>query len=130
MLAKEEFEQIDIDSFFEPAEVSKKQQAEKAEIFTKRQRELLNQFMPVIISKDKEKASIFFNRIADLELMANSVAKFPSLLERHELAGGTRTPTTLTDSLIKHNDARQNFATPIKSNFGKKSLSCKNTHFV
>ena len=92
MLAKEEFEQIDIDSFFEPAEVSKKQQAEKVEIFTKRQRELLNQFMPVIIAKDKEKASIFFNRIADLELMANSVAKFPSLLERHELAGGTRTP--------------------------------------
>ena len=128
MLAKEEFEQIDIDSFFEPAEVSKKQQAEKAEIFTKRQRELLNQFMPVIIAKDKEKASIFFNRIADLELMANSVAKFPSLLERHELAGGTRTPTTLTDSLIKHNDAGDRILRlPSKAILGKSLLVAK-TH--
>jgi hypothetical protein len=127
MLNTEEFEQIDINSFFDSSELVDKNKV-KAEIFTKRQRDLLNQLMPLIMSQDKEKAAIFFNRIADLELMATSVAKFPSLLERHELAGGTRTPTTLTDSLIKHNDAGDRILRlPSKAILGKSLLVAK-TH--
>ena len=128
MNTEENFEQIDINSFFEPAEVSKKEQAEKAEIFTKKQRDLLNQIMPVIMQNDKERSEIFYNRIADLELMANSVAKFPSLLERHEIASGTRTPTTLTDSLIKHReDGDRILRLPSKAILGKSLLVAK-TH--
>jgi len=127
MQKSENFEQIDINSFFDSSEQINNNVA-KAETFTKRQRDLLNQFMPIIMENDKERAGIFFNRIADLELMATSVAKFPSLLERHELAGGTRTPTTLTDSLIKHNDAGDRILRlPSKAILGKSLLVAK-TH--
>ena len=99
-----EFEQVDINAFIEPAEISKREEAEKAEVFTQKQRDLLNQIMPILLQNDKERYELFLNRIVDMENIASSVAKFPSLLERRELAGGTRTRANLIESLIKHKD--------------------------
>ena len=62
MLETEEFEQIDINSFFDSSELVDKNK-DKAEIFTKRQRDLLNQLMPLIMSQDKEKAAIFLTEL-------------------------------------------------------------------
>ena len=123
-----DFEQVDISTFFEPTEIDKKEEALKAEIFTKRQRDLLNQLMPVLLTHDKSRYELFVNRIADLESMGSSVAKFPSLLESHELASGTRTRNTLIDSLIKHqDDGDRMLRLPSKSVLGKSLLVAK-TH--
>lgn len=123
-----EFEQIDINSFFDDSQPEQVKNPEKVEVFTQRQKDLLNEFLPVIMSTDSEKANIFLNRIADLEGVASSIANFPSLLEKHELTGGTRTPTTLIDSLIKHQDAGDRiFQLPSKAILGKGLLVAK-TH--
>ena len=86
--------------------------------------------MPKILS-DKEQAAVFLNRIEDMEDIAQSIAKFPSLLERHELTGGggTRTPTILIESLVKHagDNGDRIFQLPSKAILGKSLLVAK-TH--
>ena len=122
------FEQVDLNSFFEPAEIDRNSEFDNAEVFTKRHHNLMNQFMPIILEKDKSHYEIFINRIADLKNIANSVARFPSLLERHELAGGTRTRTILIESLIKHkDDGDRILRLPSKAILGKSLLVAK-TH--
>lgn len=126
-MEQSEFEQVDITSFF--GEEEKEPVQEKAEVFTKKQQSLINQLMPVLLS-DKEHAATFFNRMEDMEDMAKSIAKFPSLLEGHELTGGVRrTPTILIDSLVKHaNDQGDRiFQLPSKAVLGKSLLVAK-TH--
>lgn len=120
------FEQIDINSFIETDENDKKNDVVKAEVFTSRQKDLINQILPVVLQNDKPHYEIFLNRIADLENIATSVARFPSLLERHELAGGTRTRTTLIESLIKHqDDGDRTLRLPSKAMLGKSLLVAK-----
>lgn len=123
-----EFENIDISSFIEPTEADKKVDSARVEIFTKRQKDLINQVFPIIQSHDKEHYEIFLNRIADMENIASSIARFPSLLEKHELAGGTRTRTILIESLIKHqDDGDRILRLPAKAILGKSLLVAK-TH--
>ena len=120
------FEQVDITSFLEEQDTSQKNDFVKTDIFTSRQKDMLNQILPVVQQNDKAKYEIFINRIADLENIANSVARFPSLLERSELAGGTRTRTTLIESLIKHQDAGdRTLQLPSKAMLGKSLLVAK-----
>ncbi len=128
MTENENFEQVDINSFFEDTNSQEKEKLQKVEVFTQRQKDLMNEFLPLVMASDSEKATNFLNRIADLEEIANSVARFPSLLERHELVGGTRTPTTLIDSLIKHQDEGDRILRlPSKAILGKGLLVAK-TH--
>lgn len=128
MQTTSEFEQIDIDSFFDTNEQQNKESSKRVEIFTERQSSLLNKFLPIVQERNKEKAEIFLNRIVDLEFLSNAVARFPSLLERHELAGGTRTPTSLIDSLIAHQGQRDStLHLPSKAVLGKGLLVAK-TH--
>ena len=47
------FEQVDLNSFFEPAEIDKNSEFDNAEVFTKRQRDLMNQFMPALLEKEE-----------------------------------------------------------------------------
>ena len=98
------FEDIDLADFLGEQASDASSGIQQGELFTERQHKLLNEILPMIQKINKEKYEIFINRIADLESMANSVAKFPSLLGRSELAGGTRTRDTLIESLIKHQD--------------------------
>jgi len=122
------FEQVDINSFFEPAEIDQKAEVEKTEVFTQKQRDLINQVMPVLMETDRERYEFFINRIADLQDLAASIAKFPSLLEHHELAEGTRTRTTLINSLLKHlDDGDRTLRLPSKAVLGKSLLVAK-TH--
>lgn len=128
METTENFEQVDINSFFEPAEIDQKAELERTEVFTPKQRDLINQVMPVLMETDRERYEFFINRITDLQDLASSIAKFPSLLEHHELAGGTRTRTTLINSLLKHlDDGDRTLRLPSKAVLGKSLLVAK-TH--
>lgn len=121
----ENFEQVDINSFFDsPSEM--KAESTKVVIFTKKQQALLNQIIPIIQEHSKETAESFINRIVDLENLASAINRFPSLLERHSIIGNIRTPTSLIDSLIDHLDSGDStLQLPSKANLGKGLLIAK-----
>jgi len=119
------FEQIDINSFFDenPAEPQKQ---EELSLLSDRERDLIHRFMPLVKEKDEDRWKIFKDRLDDLEGLAKAMSHFPSLLERHELAGGTRTPTILISSLIKHLDEGDaTLQLPSKAILGKAFLVAK-----
>ena len=119
------FEQIDLSAFFDEQSLSP-DQAEKAEMLTTQQKQLIQEVMPLIKQIDPEKAKSFQQRLDALESLAQSVAKFPSLLERHELIGGMRTPNSLIDSLIDHQYAGDStIQLPSKAMLGKGLLVAK-----
>ncbi len=125
MSDKGEFVSVDINSFFdtEPQEQNKDHEIS---LLTPQERTLIDQFMPLVKEKDEERWQIFNDRLHDLEQLAKAVARFPSLLERHELAGGTRTPTILISSLIKHLDEGDaTLQLPSKAILGKGFLVAK-----
>lgn len=122
-----DFEQVDISTFFDQ-ESEVPQTAQNAEVFTENQKKLVNGILQVIKTIDKDKAENFQERLKDLETLAQAVARFPSLLERHNLIGGERTPTSLIDSLIDHQDAGDTtLQLPSKAVLGKGLLVAK-TH--
>ena len=90
----QEFEQIDINSFLDHT-TEDADSADNNGAFTDRQNDLINQLLDYTKENDKEHYQTFVNRIMDLNSIDSSVSKFPSLLERSELSGGTRTRTTL-----------------------------------
>lgn len=125
MLEKSQFEQVDISSFFDTSEESLST-TEKVEMLTERQKELINEILPFIKSIDPEKSLSFENRINDLEALAQAQGRFPSLLEKHDLVGGTRTPNSLIESLIDHQDAGDStLQLPSKAMLGKGLLVAK-----
>lgn len=120
-----QFEQVDISSFFETSDTSI-EASEKIEMLTDRQKKLINEIFPIIKSIDPEKARNFENRINDLEALAQAQGRFPSLLEKHDLVGGTRTPASLIESLIDHQDAGDStLQLPSKAMLGKALLVAK-----
>ena len=121
----DDFEQIDLNTFFDSQDANPVHD-EKAEMLTTRQKNLIQEVMPQIKAVDPEKAENFQERLEALEALAQAVAKFPSLLERHELIGGMRTPTSLIDSLIDHQDAGDaTLQLPSKAMLGKGLLVAK-----
>ena len=127
MESTKDFEQVDISTFFDQ-ESEVPQSTQNAEVFTDNQKKLVNGILPVIKEVDKDKAENFQERVKDLEQLARAVARFPSLLERHNLIGGERTPTSLIDSLIDHQDAGDaTLQLPSKAVLGKGLLVAK-TH--
>ncbi len=124
-LNAQEFEQVDISSFFDSeTEVSKEDS--KVVIFTKKQHDLVNEIIPIVQKNNKATAESFINRIVDLEALASAINRFPSLLERHSIIGDVRTPTSLIDSLIDHmNNGDSTLQLPSKANLGKGLLIAK-----
>ncbi|MBS7261661.1 MAG: hypothetical protein KIG91_08420 [Treponema sp.] len=120
------FEHVDINSFFDEAPQDDLQKQEELSLLSDRERTLINKFMPLVKEKDEERWKIFNERLHDLEQLAKAMSHFPSLLERHELAGGTRTPTILISSLIKHLDEGDaTLQLPSKAILGKAFLVAK-----
>ena len=103
MADNSDFEKVDINAFFGEDEFLEASEL-NVEVLTPRQNHLVNEAFKIIRENDPERLQIFEERFNDLEHLAIAVSQFPSLLERHELAGGTRTPTSLIDSLIAHQD--------------------------
>lgn len=120
-----DFISIDINSFFDNQPQDKPLQ-EEINVLTPQERSLIDQFLPLVLEKDVERWQIFKDRLHDLEQLAKAMARFPSLLERHELAGGTRTPSILISSLIKHLDEGDaTLQLPSKAILGKGFLVAK-----
>ncbi len=95
-------------------------------LLTTKQSKMVGNLMQKIKLKDKDHYNIFLERMQDLENLAESIAKFPSLLERHELTGGLRTPQSLIDSLISStNEGDQTLQLPSKATLGKGFLVAK-----
>lgn len=125
MQQTDNFEQIDINTFF-GGETQKPVAEEKIEFLTSKQKDLIVEIMPIVEKIDPVKAASFDKRFKDLESLAKAMSRFPSLLEKHELVGGTRTPTSLIDSLIKHQDnGDSTLQLPSKAIMGKAFLVAK-----
>ncbi len=119
---KNTFEQIDINTFFDSSNIISDNQ-ENIDILSEKQKKLISEIMPIIKEVDPAKAENFQERLDDLENLAKAIARFPPLLEKHELVGGTRTPTSLIDSLIHHQDAGDfTLQLPSKAMLGKSLL--------
>ena len=95
-------------------------------ILTPKQKNLIEELLVHMRNADAERVKIITERMRDLEHLAASVARFPSLLEKHELAGGIRTPQSLIDSLIDHQDEGDTtLQLPSKAILGKGFLVAK-----
>lgn len=120
-----EFEQVDLSSFFDE-QTQTLQPQQKFEMLTQKQKELLDEVLPIIYEKDPDKYISFVNRLEDLEALAQANGRFPSLLERHQLVGGERTTDSLIDSLVNHTDhGDQTLQLPSKAMLGKGLLVSK-----
>lgn len=99
---EEQFVSVDISEFFGSQQVAAKE--EGIIVFTKKQQDMFDAVLPHLRDANPDRFDTFLTRIDDLNDLAKSIARFPSLLERHRLAGGERTPTSLIDSLVEHQD--------------------------
>jgi hypothetical protein len=87
---------------------------------------MVENLMAKVKTAAPERYIIFQERMQDLNRLAESIARFPSLLERHELTGGIRTPQSLIDSLISsHNEGDPTLQLPSKATLGKGFLVAK-----
>lgn len=119
-----QFENIDISEFFDKQEVQEKDDG--IVVFTKKQQDMFDAVLPHLRDANPDRFETFLTRIDDLNDLAKSIARFPSLLERHRLAGGERTPTSLIDSLIEHQDQGDALLQlPSKATLGKGFLIAK-----
>ncbi|MDD6294721.1 MAG: hypothetical protein PUK76_10190 [Treponema sp.] len=95
-------------------------------VFTPKQREMIDKVFKLLESTDKARCAKIQERIQDLESLVASFAKFPSLLERHELTAGLRTPQLLIHSLLSNHDlGDQALNLPSKATLGKGFLIAK-----
>ena len=116
---KTEFTQVDISQFYDITEEETEQQDDGI-ILTPNERALYEELMVYVRQKEPERVEILESRIRDLNQLASAIARLPSLLERHDIPGGIRTPQLLIDSLIKHqNSGDTTLQLPSKATLGK-----------
>lgn len=95
-------------------------------VFTEKQRSMIETILGILSKFDTERCDRIQERIRDLEGLVESIANFPSLLEKHELTADMRTPQTLIDSLITNqNEGDATLQLPSKATLGKGFLVAK-----
>lgn len=116
---------VDVSDFFDtPEEINEPDVGIVA--LTPHQQQMYDNIISVAKEVDPTKYEVFEKRMRDLEDLARSIAHFPSLLERHNLSGGERTPQSLIDSLIKHQaEGDYTLQLPSKATLGKGFLVAK-----
>lgn len=120
-----EFINVDLSEFFDVSQLTAPQNAGIV-VFSDWQQQMVDYLLPRLKKVDPDRYDSLIQRIMDLEMLAKGVARFPSLLERHRLTGGERTPTSLIDSLIKHQDEGDAILQlPSKASLGKGFLIAK-----
>lgn len=123
-----EFTDVDISEFFDKTELPSQEESIDTGIvvFTENQKELVHAIRDALALKKKEELAPLNKRIGDLKRLAAAIANFPSLLERANLTGGTRTPTSLIDSLVNSNrEGDTTLQLPSKATLGKGFLVAK-----
>lgn len=102
IVTENEFSQVDISQFYDSDPESANSTDSGILILTPNEQALYEELLQLVKSKAPDRAVIIEDRIRDLRTLATAIANFPSLLERHDLTGGIRTPQLLIDSLVKH----------------------------
>ena len=124
-----EFTSVDINEFFDSKSSPKEDNAPVDTgivVFTEQQRTLIKTIRSFLLDSNSEQLEPFNKRINDLKELASAIAAFPSLLERTNLTGGMRTPTSLIDSLINSNrEGDTTLQLPSKATLGKGFLVAK-----
>ncbi len=121
-----EFSPVDITNFYDDAESPVQEVDEGITVLTHNEKALYEELLTYVRKVEPARVEILDARMKDLTSLASAIAKFPSLLERHDITGGIRTPQLLIDSLIKH----QNFGDttlqlPSKATLGKGYIASK-----
>lgn len=120
-----EYIAVDLRDFFDTPEEQNEQDVGIV-VLTPHQQQMYDNIISVAKTVDPDKYEVFEKRMRDLEDLARSIAHFPSLLERHNLSGGERTPQSLIDSLIKHQaEGDYTLQLPSKATLGKGFLVAK-----
>ena len=121
-----DFTPVDMSQFFETDDSAVAEDDSGIVMLTPKQKALVDELLSCMNKADPERVDIINERMKDLDHLASSVARFPSLLERHDLAGGMRTPQSLIDSLIDHQDEGDtSLQLPSKAILGKGFLVAK-----
>ena len=121
-----EFTNVDINEFFDIQEQPQEQFDTGIVVFTEHQRQLVHQLRDSLTGEHVHELIPLNKRIDDLKKLAAAIANFPSLLERADLAGGTRTPSSLIDSLVNSNrEGDTTLQLPSKATLGKGFLVAK-----
>ena len=124
--SKSDFTTVDINEFFTEDELSQDSFKTGIVIFTEKQRQLVKALRSALTEIKSERLDRFNRRIEDLKNLAAAIASFPSLLERANLTGGTRTPASLIDSLVNSNrEGDTTLQLPSKATLGKGFLVAK-----
>ena len=123
-----QFTQVDISEFYDNDTSEQVEQDAGIVLLTPKQQILYSEFIALVKEKAPDRVEVFESRMKDLKKLATAIAAFPSLLERHDLTGGMRTPQLLIDSLIKHQERGDvTLALPSKAILGKGFIVAK-TH--
>lgn len=121
-----EFTDVDLSEFFDQNEQSQQEIDTGIVVFTEHQRQLVHTLRDNLTGKNTAQLAPLNKRIDDLKKLAIAIANFPSLLERADLTGGTRTPDSLIDSLINSNrEGDTTLQLPSKATLGKGFLVAK-----
>ncbi len=121
-----EFTPVDIKEFFGEETQTEDSQDTGIVVFSERQQQLVQELREKLGGINYTRFDKFEKRIQDLKNLAAAIAKFPSLLERADLTGGSRTPNSLIDSLINSKrDGDTTLQLPSKATLGKGFLVAK-----
>lgn len=122
---KNDFEQIDISQFFNEPNFDV-DSTEEFSVLTPKEKLLYDELLGYVKEKEPDRIPILENRIKDLNLLSKAISRFPSLLEKHDITGGIRTPQLLIESLIKHqNMGDTTLQLPSKATLGKGYIASK-----
>ena len=123
---KLEFTNVDISEFFDQSEQPQEEIDTGIVVFTEHQRQLVHTLRDKLTGDNENQLAPLNKRIDDLKKLAIAIANFPSLLERADLTGGTRTPNSLIDSLVNSNrEGDTTLQLPSKATLGKGFLVAK-----
>jgi hypothetical protein len=94
-------------------------------VLTNRERIFVNRMLRILKTESPEIHSSIKSRLKDMTHLAETIAHFPSLLERQVVFGNSRNKLTLIESLITKRDGDKMLHLPSKATLGKGFLVAK-----
>lgn len=122
---KSTFTTVDIDEFYDDDKEKDNDFSTDIVVLTPSERELVNEAFEHIKTISPETLEGLSNRISDIERLATSIARFPSLLQRQIVSTEIQTQHTLAESLLNQKDGDKMLHLPTKAILGKGFLVAK-----
>ncbi|MGN0728399.1 hypothetical protein [Treponema sp.] len=100
-----DFSQVDISYFFDNNEAAKNEIIQTGiVVFTEYQQRLIEKLQAALEKNAPDRLVRLQERLGDVTSLAQSIARFPSLLERANTTTSTRTPMALVESIISYQE--------------------------